>query len=372
MQPSALPQAALVRPQPRLSRHSAIVPGVLLATLLALLSFLAARWLSGIAPAFGPIPVSPIVVAIVLGIAIRNTASHDERFEPGLQFSQCRILQLGIVLLGIRLSLGEFAAIGLGSIPLIVICIGTALLFINLLGRALGLSPQLATLIAAGTSICGATAIVATAPIISARNHEVSYAIACITLFGVIATLAYPLTANWLFAGDAQQVGLFLGTAVHDTAQVVGAGMIYQNLFGTEVALDVATVTKLIRNLAMLIVIPALSITFQRKYHTGGERPHWHKLVPLFIVGFALMSLLRTVGDLGVTPFGVLTNAQWELVITLGKRGAEICLLVAMAAVGLNTSLAGLKSVGFKPLGLGLAAAALVGVVSSSLIRIFY
>lgn len=372
MQPVTVSHANRSSHKSLTARARELFPGVELAVLLAILASLAANWLSGLTTDIGPIPVSPIIIAILLGITIRNTLGFDDAFQAGLRFSQCKILQAGVILLGVRLSLSDIAVIGFSSIPLIVACIATALLAISFLGRRAGLSPQLATLIAAGTSICGATAIVTTAPIISARNYEVSYAIACITLFGIAATLLYPLGANWLFDGDPQRIGLFLGTAVHDTAQVVGAGMIYQNLFGTEQVLDTATITKLLRNLSMLIVIPVLSITFQRRHHTGGERPHWSKLVPLFIVGFAVMSMIRTAGDLSATPFGILSMEQWHAMIAVSKQMAEACLLIAMAAVGLNTSFAGLRSVGFKPLAVGLAAAALVGLVSSTLISIFY
>jgi uncharacterized integral membrane protein (TIGR00698 family) len=376
MQPATNQRSLTDTRSMRAPGEDGLFPGLLLAGLLALLGYLSADWLRGVAPAFGPVPVSPIVIAILLGVLIRNVTGFDATCEAGLRFSQCRLLQTGIVLLGIRLSLGEFAAIGISSIPLIVICIGVALVMITMLGRRLGLSPQLATLIAAGTSICGATAIVTAAPIVGARNHEVSYAIACITLFGIVATLAYPLGANWLFAGDSYKAGLFLGTAVHDTAQVIGAGMIYQNLFGADQALDTATVTKLLRNLSMLIVIPLLSILFRRSQLASNgsatKPPHWTRLVPLFVVGFALMSVLRTIGDLGTTPFGILTAAQWDGVITASKKLADGCLLIAMAAVGLNTRLAGLRSHGLKPLGLGLAAAATVGLVSSAVITLFY
>jgi uncharacterized integral membrane protein (TIGR00698 family) len=368
----ALQTALQTSPRSFLGGLRGLLPGIVLAALLAMLSLLLADSLSTMASEFGPLPVSPIVVAIVLGIAIRNGMGLDAAFQPGLIFSQCRILQLGIVLLGIRLSLGEFAIIGLSSIPLIIVCIGSALLMIGFLARRLGISPQLGTLIAAGTSICGATAIVTTAPIVGARSHEVSYAIACITLFGIAATLAYPTLAYWVFDGDAHRVGMFLGTAVHDTAQVVGAGMIYENIYGTEQALDTATITKLVRNLSMLIVIPLLSIRFQRAHHAGGTRPHWTKLVPLFIVGFALMSLLRTVGDLGATPFGILAADQWATAVSTMKSGAEFSLLIAMAAVGLNTKLAGLTSIGLRPLGLGMIAAATVGLLSGTLITLFY
>ena len=372
MQLSAPRLAARTKPGILRRAPGYLLPGVSLAALLALFSYMLANLLSNAAPGFGSIPVSPIVVAILLGIAIRNIMGLDQLFQPGLVFSQCRVLQIGVVLLGIRLSFSDFAVIGISSLPLIVLCISSALLLINWLAKRLGLSPELGTLIAAGTSICGATAIMTMAPVVAARNHEVSYAIACITLFGIIATLIYPPGAHWLFDGNAQQIGLFLGTAVHDTAQVVGAGMIYQNIYGSEQVLDTATVTKLVRNLSMLIVIPVLSITFHRKHHTGGERPRWTRLVPMFVIGFALMSIVRTVGDMGTVPFGALAPEQWDATVTLLKRAAEFCMLIAMAAVGLNTRLAGLVATGLKPLGLGLVAACIVGVISSLVIGLFY
>jgi len=348
-----------------------LLPGTSLALLLALLSSRLALWL-GSAPMKVAIPASPVVIAIALGIAISTLTKLDKRFYPGLMFSQCRILQLGVTLLGIRLSFSELATIGLNSLPLIALCICSALILVNILGKRLRVSRALTALIAAGTSICGATAIMTAAPIIGARNHEVSYAIACITFFGIIATLAYPVGAHWLFDGDAQRIGLFLGTAVHDTAQVVGAGMIYQNLYGTEQVLDAATVTKLVRNLAMLIVIPALSIMFRKNNSTEGRRLHWASLVPVFIVGFVVMSLLRTAGDLRMGPLSLLSIDQWNTGVEMLKHAAEYCLLIAMAAIGLNTKLSGIIEIGFKPLVLGLTAACALGVISSTCISLLY
>jgi len=372
MQLSALRQTTLAHPRQWAPLVAPLLPGFSLAALLALFSFMLAQQLNVFSSGYRHLTVSPIVLAILLGITIRNVAGVDERLQPGLSFSQCRMLQVGVVLLGIRLSFGEFAVIGISSVPLIVICISAALLLTVRLGNRIGVQPRLATLIAAGTSICGATAIATIAPVIGARNHETGYAIACVTLFGIFATLVYPTASHWLFGGNTQQIGLFLGTAVHDTAQVVGAGMIYQNLYGTGHALETATITKLVRNLAMLIVIPLLSISFQSKHATGGKIPHWTRLVPMFIVGFVLMSLLRTVGDLGTVPFGILSTEAWDAIVTLLKRAAEFSMLIAMAALGLNTRLAGIRDTGRKPLALGLFAACTVGLLSFSLITTFY
>jgi len=349
-----------------------LLPGIGLALLLAMLSLAFSEWLIRVVPSIAYVPISPIMIAILLGILITNSMRISPVYEAGLRFSVSRILQLGIVFLGIRLSLTEFATIGISGVPVIAACIVTAIVLVTYCSKRMGLSPQLGSLIAVGTSICGATAIIATAPTISARDHEVSYAVACITIFGIIAMLVYPVGAHWLFDGDTRQTGLFLGTAVHDTAQVAGAGMVYASLYSDDQVLNIATVTKLVRNLSMLIVIPALSIAYHRNQGSEGKRAHWTSLVPLFIVGFALMCVLRTVGDMGTTPFGVLTTAEWTALVELFKTIADVCLLAAMAAVGLSTSLAGIKSIGLKPLGMGLGAAAVVGLMSMTLIGTLY
>mgnify|MGYP000441077141 CR=1 FL=1 len=118
-------------------------------------------------------------------------------------------------------------------------------------------------------------------------------------IFGVVAMLAYPFIGHWFFSGDAFKAGLFLGTSVHETAQVAGAGLVYQQYYNDPQALDVATVTKLVRNLGMLLVIPLMSVLYHRNHSDGTEAPKWYTMVPLFVIGFALMSLIRTVGDMG-------------------------------------------------------------------------
>jgi uncharacterized integral membrane protein (TIGR00698 family) len=317
-------------------------------------------------------PISGIMLAILLGVLVRNTVSVPLSLQPGIAFGLRRVLRLGVVLLGIRLSLGQLGGIGLQSLPVIAGVVISALLVVTFLARRLGLSPRLGTLIAVGTSICGATAIVATAPAIGAKDNEVSYAVACVALFGVSAMLVYPVASHWLFAGDGFASGLFLGTAVHDTAQVAGAGLVYQQFYNDPRALDVATVTKLIRNLAILIVVPLMSILYHRKAAGGASAPAWWRLFPLFVVGFALMSVLRTVGDAATPAFGLLSAEHWQLVIAVTKRIAGLCLAVAMACVGLGTDLRDIRRLGLKPFAVGLFSALLVGVVSLVLIKALY
>ena len=349
-----------------------ILPGLGLALLLAWLGYLFAELLGVSLMGLPRSPVSPIMMAIALGMLLRNSLGLPEWFKPGVRFSLVRVLRAGIVLLGIRLSLSEAGSIGLRSLPVIIVCVSTALLLVTWVSRRLGLSARLGTLIAAGTGICGATAIVALAPSIDAREDETAYAVACVTLFGVAAMLVYPFAAHWLFAGDGFAAGLFLGTSVHETAQVAGAGLVYQQYFGDSQALDTATVTKLVRNLGMLVVIPLLGFLYHRGAPGETAARPWYSMVPLFVLGFAGMSLLRTVGDIGERPFGVLSPEQWAGTVHLLELAAEWCLAIAMAAVGLGTRFRDLAVIGARPLAVGLFSALLVGVVSFVLIRALY
>lgn len=350
----------------------AVLPGLILAVVLALAGEYFSRLIGIDLMGLPKSPISPILMAIVLGIVIRNTITLPESVRPGIRFALVRVLRFGIVLLGIRLSLGQAGAIGLKALPVIVGTVTAALLVVTHLAKRLGLSGRLGTLIAVGTSVCGATAIVATAPTIAARDDEVTYSIACITLFGIIAMLIYPFAGHFIFDGDALKSGIFLGTSVHETAQVAGAGLVYQQYYGEPDTLDVATVTKLVRNFGMLVIIPLMSIVFHRDHSEGVTAPKWYTMIPLFVIGFACMSLIRTVGDMGERPFGILDVDQWNNIVGYTKLTSELSLCVAMAAVGLGTSFRGLKHIGLKPLGVGLFSAVLVGCVSILLISLIY
>jgi uncharacterized integral membrane protein (TIGR00698 family) len=349
-----------------------IIPGLALALLLAISGQYLSTFIGTTVIGLAKSPVSGIMLAILLGIVMRNTIALPNIFEPGIRFGLVRVLRVGIVLLGIRLSFGELGAVGLQSLPVIIGTVTSALLIVTYLTRKLGLSRRLGTLIAVGTSVCGATAIVAMAPTIHATDEEVSYSVACVTLFGIIAMLVYPFAAHWFFDANPFTAGLFLGTAVHETAQVAGAGMAYQQYYGAVQALDVATVTKLIRNLGMLVIIPVIAVIYHRSSDAQDVLPRWWTMVPLFVVGFACMSLLRTVGDRGDMAFGVIPAETWIVLVANIKDAAELCLTVAMAAVGLGTSIKGLLSIGGKPLAMGLVAALLVGGVSATLISVLY
>jgi len=357
-----------------MTRLRELAPGLALAALLAAGANWLSAWIGEDLLGLARSPVSGITLAILLGLLWSNLTTPPAAIQAGARFALTTLLRLGIVLLGLRLSLAQVGDIGLRSLPVIIAAIATALLLARLISRWLDLPPRLGALIAVGTSICGATAIVATAPTIGAKESETSYAVACIALFGLVAMLVYPFVAFWLFDGKAWQSGLFLGTAVHDTAQVLGAGMAYREYFGAAQALDVATVTKMVRNLAMIAVIPIMAIAFRPTSGSSvtARAPSWYQLIPLFVLGFAAMSLLRTVGDLGSQPFGMLSPDTWQAMIGTGTKAADALLATAMAAVGLSTRLTTLRSIGLKPLLAALLCALAVGAVVALTILLLY
>lgn len=338
-------------------------------------AILAAQGLSG-----GGSPISGVPVAIVLGLLIRNLIGVPAAFNAGLKFSVTTILRVGIVLVGIRLSAFDVARLGLAGLPVVLAAVAAGLLFVTWFNRQLGLPPRLGTLVAAGTSICGVTAIVSTAPAIEADEREVAYAVANVVAFGLFGMLVYPYVAHGLLA-RSESVGLFLGTAIHDTSQVVGASLTYRQMYADDVVLRVATVTKLTRNLCLAAVIPLLTwLHFRRSHaepHTGRRAASWKTLVPLFIIGFVGMAVVRTIGDATLqstgAAFGVWDAASWiRLTDQIGDFWAGRVLLgTAMAAVGLSTSFAVFKGVGARPFAVGFVGALVVGAVGMAMAILF-
>jgi len=320
--------------------------------------------------------ISYILMVIVVGILIRNVFGVPTIFNPGINFCLKKLLRLGIILMGIRLSIFAVLKIGAWGIPIVIVCVLAGLMTTTYFGRLLKLPDRLVTLIAVGTGICGVSAIVATAPGINAKDEEVTYAVANITVFGIIALIAYPFLAHWMFSGNTTMAGLFTGTSIHETAQVAASGLIYAQTFGTlsdPTTADVAMVTKLVRNVFMAIVIPAMTFVYARRIGEiqGPSKQGYKKalkLFPLFILGFLFMAVLRSIGDAGIQGGGLAMSLwneeQWIGIIEGIKLWSTYILATAMAGVGLGTSLNSMKGLGIKPFYVGLFAATMVGVTA--------
>ena len=309
-------------------------------------------------------PISPIIIAIILGLLISNSVKNIHNYSEGFAFSIKYLLKLGIIFLGIRLSISDILLYGSQGLLVIIPCIAISIFIVSNLRKYFQVSDNLSLLIAVGTSICGATAIVALAPAINAKKEEISYAIANITVFGLIAMFLYPLLGFIVFNDNSLAVGLFLGTSIHETAQVAGSGMIYAEQYENPSVLDIATVIKLVRNTMMVMVIPLLAYV-ARKNSKQNNKINIVSIFPYFIIGFLVFGMIRTIGDQFEYQIG---SELWNNFIMYIKFSAELLLIIAMSAVGYNTKLDKFKNLGLKPFYLGFIAALSVGIVSFSII----
>lgn len=353
-----------------LKNYLVFIPGIILAFILYSLSQGFNNIIGIELLGYNKSPISTAMLAILLGIFFGNFFNIRESFQKGLDFSKDYILKLGIICLGIQLKPFEFIKFGSIAIPLIIVCIVSVLIVIKLLIKKLKISRGMSYLIAIGSTVCGTTAIIATAPVINAKKSEISYAIANMTVFGVLAMLIYPYFANFYFEGDPMFVGLFLGTAIHETSQVAAAGLIYDQQFNSPETLNISTVTKLIRNTFLVIMIPL----FAYLYNRGQKHEKNYSIInifPYFVLGFIALIVLRNVGDAFFLQTNISGENMWVEFVDLIKSSAKIFLSMAMAAVGLSTNLKDLKSMGYKPFIVGFVSLLTVGIVSLTAIEFF-
>ena len=341
------------------NNYLVIIPGIILAFVLYTLSQGFNNIIGIELLGYDKSPISTAMIAILLGMFFGNIFKVRDGFQKGLDFTREYILKFGIICLGIQLKPFEFLNFGKIAIPLIIICIISVLLVIKLLIKKLKIPTRMAYLISIGSTVCGTTAIMATAPVIKANKNEVSYAIANITLFGILSMLIYPYFANFYFDSEPLLVGLFLGTSIHETSQVAAAGLIYEQQFNSPETLNIATVTKLIRNTFLIIMIPLFAFLYNRG-KTKEKNYSVLNIFPYFVLGFVGMIILRNVGD---QLFISATNDYWNETIDTIKFFSKIFLTMAMAAIGLSTNLKDIKSMGYKPFIVGFIAMLTVGIV---------
>ncbi|MFT3944108.1 MAG: putative sulfate exporter family transporter [Ancrocorticia sp.] len=293
--------------------------------------------------------------AIVIGVLIAIFVKRPASWAPGLKFASKMVLQVAVVVLGTQLSLRQVAEVGVESFPVMISTLVVCLLAAWLLGRAMKIDADLNVLIGVGTAICGASAIAAVSPVVKARNEAIAYAISTIFLFNVLAVLIFPWLGHAL--GLTQhEFGLFAGTAVNDTSSVVATAGIYGSA-----ALSFAVVVKLVRTLMIIPISLGLAALEARKEagslgvgsleatagsQGSGAAPRISlmgalKLIPWFLIGFLLASVLRSVG---LVP----DAAQAPL-----AQVAMFFISTAMAAIGLSTDVAGFRKAGLRPLALG-------------------
>jgi uncharacterized integral membrane protein (TIGR00698 family) len=323
-------------------RARAVAPGLAFALAVAVL----ATGLSALTPRV----IGPVLIAVLLGLAARNLLRLPDLLAPGLSFSMERVLRIGVVLLGARLSLGDVLSLGSMALWIAVMCMTAAFLTVALLARLLRVPTRLAVLLGVGTAVCGNSAIMATSPVIKAEDREIGFAIGTITLFGTTSLLLFPLVGRMLDLPD-EVFGFWVGLAINDTSQVVAAGAAYSPR-----ALEVATVVKLVRNalMAPLIVLIAWRSSRSRIRTAGADgevRAAALEAFPVFVLGFLAVAALRS--------FEVIS----ERVSSLAGDASSFLIVTAIAAVGLTTDLREIRSVGSRPVLVALGATAVLAVL---------
>jgi uncharacterized integral membrane protein (TIGR00698 family) len=329
-----------------LSGHSP-VPGLLLTITIAGAAF-ELRNLAGLTA------VSPLIIAIVLGLAFHNTVGTSAVFKPGVAFSLRRVLRFAVVLLGLQLSLSQVAAVGSAGIAVIAVTLAATFLFTLWLGRMLGVDRKLSELVAAGTSICGASAVVATNTVTQARDEDVAYAVACVTVFGSISMLLYPALEG-LLQLSPHAFGLWAGASIHEVAQVVAAA--FQN--GVDAG-NFGTIAKLSRVMLLAPMILALSCIGKFRSGRGEQAQRPSVPVPWFVLGFVVMMLVNSIGL--IPPL--------EKVYLI--QATPFLLAIALAAMGLQTDIRKLREKGWRPLLVGAGAWFFISAFSLALVELIY
>lgn len=282
---------------------------------------------------FVPILGGP-VVAIVLGLVVRQVIGDRPALTAGVKFCAKQVLQAAIVLFGAGMSLGQIADVGGAGLPVMLGTLAAALLGGFLLTRALRVEREVGSLVTYGTAICGASAIATMSAVMGASGSAVAYAITVIVVFNVLGALLFPPVGHALGLSD-QAFALWAGTAVNDTSSVVAAASVY-----SAGVVGYAVVVKLTRTLAIIPLAMGVSWRRQRA-EAGGGKVAWWRLVPAFLVFFLLAAALNSAG--------VIPDA-WAPGI---KQAAVIGTTVAMAGVGLTSSLSDLRRAGLRPVVLG-------------------
>ncbi|MDX8528702.1 YeiH family protein [Mesorhizobium sp. MSK_1335] len=340
--PNSLNLADAERKRPALTSISTgVVPGLVLVAMITSVAY-SARGFSGLTL------FSPMILAVVAGMIYSNVLGLPAHAKAGIAFSQKRLLRFAIVLLGFQLTLGQVAGIGFGGVGIVAATLGATFLFTVTLGRLIGVDAKLAQLIAAGSSICGASAIVATNIVTDARDEDVTYAVAAITLFGTVAMLGFPLLAP-TFGLDQHAFGLWAGASIHEVAQVIGAG--FQN--GTQAG-ETATVAKLTRVAMLAPMVIALGLMARRgSTEASGAKPP----MPWFVVAFVAVVALNSL---------VAIPTQAHSAIGLA---AQVMLTMGLAAMGLQADISELRSRGLRPLMLAFSAFIFIAAFSLTLVK---
>lgn len=294
------------------------------------------------------------VFAILLGMVMALFWKEQGQARAGITFTSKKILQLAVVLLGFGMNLSSVAKVGAQSLPIILSTITTSLVAAFVLHKLLHMDAKISTLIGVGSSICGGSAIAATAPVIGADDEEIAQSISVIFLFNVLAALTFPTLGGMLGLSN-EGFGLFAGTAVNDTSSVTAAAAAWDGIHGSS-TLDTAAIVKMTRTLAIIpitLVLAFLRTRQEKKSVRGtGVTVSLKEIFPWFVLFFVLASVVTTLLPLPAAVTGFL------------KSASKFFIVMAMAAIGLNTDVVKLVRTGGKPIFMGFCCWVAIACVS--------
>lgn len=299
------------------------------------------------------------VIAILAGMIITLFIKDKKNLEAGVKFTSKKILQYAVILLGFGLNLSVILETGKQSLPIIVATISISLIIAYVLHKVMHIPGKISTLVGVGSSICGGSAIAATAPVIDADDEEVAQAISVIFFFNVLAAVLFPMLGSVLgfsqSSGDA--FGIFAGTAVNDTSSVTAAASTWDSMYGLgSSTLDKAVTVKLTRTLAIIPITLVLAFIRTRNMEKeAAGQVSIRQVFPFFILYFIGASVITTIAlSLGVSAD----------VFAPFKDLSKFFIIMAMAAIGMNTNIVKLVKTGGRPLFMGMACWAGITLVS--------
>jgi len=307
-------------------------------------------------------PVFAILFGMIITLILPKLASSDS-MKDGIKFTSKKILQWAVIILGFTLNLGTIAKVGIQSLPVIICTISTSLIVAFVMMKLLKIDGKIATLIGVGSSICGGSAIAATAPVIEADDEEIAQAISVIFLFNVLAALIFPTFGHAIGMGS-EGFAIFAGTAVNDTSSVTAAASTAEEIYGCNQILSTAVTVKLTRTLAIIPITMILALYRMKKSkdESIGNSFSFKKVFPWFILFFVGASLITTV--VAILPESRLSIFYMGKYVTWMKWLAKFFIAMAMSAIGLNTNIISLVKKGGKPIVLGFCCWTMISVVS--------
>lgn len=280
------------------------------------------------------------VFAILAGMVITQFIKEKGKFKAGITFTSKKVLQYAVILLGFGMNLSDILSKGSQSLPIIISTISTSLIISFVMFKLMQMPSKISTLVGVGSSICGGSAIAATAPVIEANDEEIAQSISVIFLFNIVAALIFPALGSILGLSN-EGFSIFAGSAINDTSSVTAAASAWDGIHASN-TLDGATIVKLTRTLAIIPITLVLAIYRSKKAKDDAQSTFsFKKVFPFFILFFILASVITTVFNLSV-----------EVTAPI-KELSKFFIIMAMSAIGLNTNIIHLIKTGGKPILMG-------------------